>query len=324
MMKDGHIWDKPYDAMILSQEYGELSNELEHIDSLNERIDELIGYCELFEDLSSLEDDMDTIHEEVKELEFSTLLVGEYNKSNAIVYIHSGAGGTESQYWVEQLQRMYLKWADRKNFMSEIYHVNYGEIDGIKDIVIKIAGNYAYGFLQSEHGVHRLSRISTYDSSRRRHTSFASVEVMPELEYEEKIDIDETDILFETFKAQGKGGQHINKTESAVRLRHIPTGIVVECQNERSQHQNKSIAMNMLQSRLFQLKQKEHEEKLDKLRGEKADIAFGSRIRTYVFNPYTLVKDHRTDYETSNITNVMNGDIDEFMYRYLLYKRSKE
>ena len=254
---------------------------------------------------------------EIEKLEIATLLSGNYDNNNAIVTIHPGAGGTESQDWAEMLYRMYVRWATKNNY--EVKELDYleGEEAGIKSVTFEIIGEYAYGYMKGEMGVHRLVRISPFDSGGRRHTSFASVEVLPEITDDIEIDINPDDLRIDTYRASGTGGQHINKTSSAVRITHIPTNIVVACQSERSQIQNRETAMKMLKSKLFDLKEKEQKEKIEDLKGEQKDIAWGSQIRSYVFCPYTMVKDHRTNYEVGNVEAVMNGEIDEFMREYL-------
>ena len=254
---------------------------------------------------------------EIEKLEIATLLSGNYDNNNAIVTIHPGAGGTESQDWAEMLYRMYIRWATKNNY--EVKELDYleGEEAGIKSVTFEIIGEYAYGYMKGEMGVHRLVRISPFDSGGRRHTSFASVEVLPEITDDIEIDINPDDLRIDTYRASGAGGQHINKTSSAVRITHIPTNVVVACQSERSQIQNKETAMKMLKSKLLDLKEKEQKEKIEDLKGEQKDIAWGSQIRSYVFCPYTMVKDHRTNYEVGNVEAVMNGEIDEFMREYL-------
>lgn len=253
----------------------------------------------------------------IEKLELETLLSGKYDSNNAIVTIHPGAGGTESQDWAEMLYRMYTRWATKNEY--EVKELDYleGEEAGIKSVTFEIIGQNAYGYMRSEKGVHRLVRISPFDSGGRRHTSFASVEVLPEITEDIEIDINPDDLRIDTYRASGAGGQHINKTSSAVRITHIPTNIVVACQSERSQIQNRETAMKMLKSKLFDLKEQEHKEKIEDLKGEQRDIAWGSQIRSYVFCPYTMVKDHRTNYEVGNVQGVMDGDLDGFMESFL-------
>ncbi len=266
-----------------------------------------------------------TIEKKVEKLEISTLLSGKYDLNNAILTIHPGAGGTESQDWAEMLYRMYTRWANKNNY--ELKELDYleGEEAGIKSVTFEIIGENAYGYLKSEKGVHRLVRISPFDSGGRRHTSFASVDVLPEITDDIEIEINPDDLRVDTYRASGAGGQHINKTSSAVRITHLPTNIVVQCQSERSQIQNRETAMKMLKSKLFDLKEKEHKEKIEDIQGEQKDIAWGSQIRSYVFCPYTMVKDHRTNYEVGNVEAVMDGEIDDFIESYLRYNiKNKE
>lgn len=254
---------------------------------------------------------------EIEKLEIDTLLSGKYDSNNAIITIHPGAGGTESQDWAEMLYRMYVRWANKNNY--EIRELDYleGEEAGIKSVTFEVNGENAYGYLKGEMGVHRLVRISPFDSGGRRHTSFASLEVLPEITDDIEIDINQDDLRIDTYRASGAGGQHINKTSSAVRITHLPTNIVVACQSERSQIQNRETAMKMLKSKLLDLKEKEQKDKIEDLKGEQRDIAWGSQIRSYVFCPYTMVKDHRTNYEVGNVESVMDGNIDGFIESYL-------
>ena len=262
-----------------------------------------------------------TLEQEIEKLEIATLLSGKYDVNNAIVTIHPGAGGTESQDWAEMLYRMYTRWADKNGYkVTELDYLE-GEEAGIKSVTFEIIGEYAYGYMKGEMGVHRLVRISPFDSGGRRHTSFASVEVLPEITDDIEIDINPDDLRVDTYRASGAGGQHINKTSSAVRITHIPTNIVVACQSERSQIQNRETAMKMLKSKLLDLKEKEHKEKIEDLKGEQREIAWGSQIRSYVFCPYTMVKDHRTNYEVGNVEAVMDGKIDDFMESYLKFSK---
>lgn len=258
------------------------------------------------------------LREEIRTLRLETLLNGPYDKNNAIMSLHAGAGGTEAQDWVQMLLRMYTRWAENKGYTVKILDYLEGDEAGIKSITIHVIGENAYGFLKSEKGVHRLVRISPFDASGRRHTSFASVDVMPELDEDIQIDINPDDLRIDTYRSSGAGGQHVNKTESAIRITHIPTGIVVSCQNERSQFQNRETAMKMLRAKLFELKEREQKEKIEDLKGVQMKIEWGSQIRSYVFCPYTLVKDHRTDYEEGNVNSVMDGEIDGFINAYLV------
>jgi len=267
---------------------------------------------------NELENDAKQIEKQLSDLEFRKMLGKREDSKNAILTIHPGAGGTESQDWAQMLMRMYLRWIERQGFKKDILDLQSGDEAGIKSVSIEVTGNYAYGYLKAEAGVHRLVRISPFDANKRRHTSFASVFVYPEIDNAIEVDVDEKDLRIDTYRASGAGGQHVNKTSSAVRITHIPTGIVVQCQNERSQHRNKDAAMKILLSRLYQKKLEEEQEKMAKLENKKRDIGWGSQIRSYVFHPYNMVKDHRTNHETSNTTAVMDGELDEFIHAYLM------
>ena len=265
-----------------------------------------------------------SILKKMEEMRLTTLLTGEYDSKNAILTFHAGAGGTEAQDWVEMLLRMYTMWADKHGYKHKIVDYLDGEEAGIKSAVMIIEGINAYGYMKSEVGVHRLIRISPFDSSGKRHTSFASLEVMPEIDDDIDIKINDADLKVDTYRSGGAGGQHVNKTESAVRITHIPTGVVVACQNERSQHMNRDVAMKMLKSKLIEIKEREHLDKIEDIKGVQKEIAWGNQIRTYTFMPYTLVKDHRTNYESGNINSVMNGEIDEFINEYLKWNEKKK
>ena len=254
--------------------------------------------------------------------EIKKMLGGEHDRRNAIITIHPGAGGTESQDWAEMLMRMYLRWIERRGFRREVIDYQPGDEAGLKSATITVAGEFAFGLLSAEAGVHRLVRISPFDSAARRHTSFASVYVWPELPEDVDVVIDEKDIRIDTFRSSGAGGQHVNVTDSAIRITHLPTGIVVSCQNERSQHRNKDSAMRVLKARLFDIKMKEQQSKLDQIGGTKKEIAFGSQIRSYVLHPYQMVKDHRTKFEIGDPTRVLDGDLDPFIKAYLMQRAS--
>jgi peptide chain release factor 2 len=267
--------------------------------------------------LKEIEESLNKLAKEIEAIELSTLLGGEFDANHAILSIHAGAGGTESCDWVSMLMRMYNRWAESKNFKVKIIDVLPADEAGIKNVTMIIQGDYAYGYLKAESGVHRLVRISPFDANKRRHTSFASVDVIPEIEDAIKVDLNPSDLKIDTYRASGRGGQHVNVTDSAVRITHLPTGIVVQCQDERSQHQNKTIAMKVLKARLYELEREKQKEKLEKLYTKKGEIAWGNQIRSYVFTPYTMVKDHRTGYTTGNIEAVMNGELDGFIQSYL-------
>lgn len=272
---------------------------------------------------SDLQEELSRLEESLSETELQTLLSGPHDRNDSIVTIHPGAGGTESQDWAEMLLRMYLRWAEKRGYRTEVTDYQVGEEAGIKSVTFLVEGEFAYGYLCSEIGVHRLVRISPYDAAGRRHTSFASVFVTPEVEEEIDIVVDEKDLRIDTYRSSGAGGQHVNVTDSAVRITHNPSGIVVQCQNERSQHRNKATAMKILKSRLFELEMEKKRKELDQLEDSKAEIAWGSQIRSYVLHPYRLVKDHRTKVEIGDVDSVLNGQLDSFINEYLK-KKSEE
>ncbi len=282
-------------------------------------LSEIAKETEDTKDFEELVARVDALDESLTRYEIERMLGGENDKGNAIVYINAGAGGTEAQDWVEMLLRMYLKWAERKGFETQVVDILQGEEAGIKSVTFLARGSYAYGYLKCEIGIHRLVRISPFDANNRRHTSFASVYAYPELSEDIVVDIREEDLRIDTFRASGPGGQHVNRTESAIRITHIPTSIVVQCQNERSQHTNKAIAMAILKSRLYEFEKKKQDEKMSSLNKEKKDIAWGSQIRSYILHPYKLIKDHRTKIEAHNAETVLDGDIDTFIKACLLY-----
>lgn len=304
-------------------EMGELKDRLEQYSALQTMLEDaetLLEMCAEDDDPALAEEAdaaVNSLDAKVEELRLVTLLNGEYDANNAILTFHAGAGGTEAQDWVEMLYRMYTRFAARHNWTVKVLDYLEGDEAGIKSASILVEGHNAYGFLRSENGVHRLVRVSPFDASGRRHTSFASLEVMPELDDAITVEIKPEDIKMEVFRSSGAGGQHINKTSSAVRLIHIPTGIVVSCQNERSQFQNRDMCMKMLAAKLYQIKEREHLDKISDIKGVQKEIAWGSQIRSYVFMPYTLVKDHRTGFENGNVEAVMDGDLDGFINAYL-------
>ena len=278
---------------------------------------------DLYEEIKEVLEETESLENNIEKLEISTLLSGKYDSNNAILTIHPGAGGTEAQDWAEMLYRMYTRWASQNGYdIKELDYLD-GEEAGLKSVTFLVSGEYAYGYLKGEMGVHRLVRISPFDAGGRRHTSFASLEVLPEIAEDIEIDINPDDLRVDTYRSSGAGGQHINKTSSAIRITHIPTNIVVTCQSERSQIQNRETAMKMLKSKLLNLKEKENKEKIEDLKGVQMDIAWGSQIRSYVFCPYTLVKDHRTNYETGNVQAVMDGDLNGFIDSYLKWSHNK-
>jgi peptide chain release factor 2 len=278
-----------------------------------------LGQELLMESIQQLQE----VERSLDSLELESLLGDEADTRNAIVSINPGAGGTESQDWAQMLLRMYLRWAERRGFRAEILDHQYGEEAGIKGATIAVEGAYAYGYMKAENGVHRLVRISPYDASSRRHTSFASVFAYPEVEDEVEVDIDEKDLRIDTYRSSGAGGQHVNVTDSAVRITHIPSGIVVSCQNERSQHKNKATAMRILRARMYEQVKREKMEEMEKIQGQKKEIAWGSQIRSYVLQPYRMVKDHRTGHESGNVDAVLDGDLDDFIQAYLIGRREE-
>ena len=317
------FWSDMEKSQKILQRSSSLKNKMEKYQKLKSSYEDLLALIELADeegDLSLLpqaQEEMETFRSGLEEQRLSTLLTGEYDSKNAILTFHAGAGGTEAQDWAMMLYRMYCRWGERHGFKVQTLDYLDGEEAGIKSASILMEGENAYGFMKSETGVHRLVRISPFDASGRRHTSFASLEVMPEIDDTIKVDINPEDIKMDVFRSSGAGGQKVNKTSSAVRLTHIPTGIVVSCQVERSQYQNRDVAMRMLKSKLMEIKEREHLEKIEDIKGVQKEIAWGSQIRSYVFMPYTLAKDHRTGFENSNIDAVMDGDLDGFINAYL-------
>jgi peptide chain release factor 2 len=301
-----------------------LEEEVNLIGSLARRGDDLTVLADWFQQGEAVDGDLvrglDELEKEVEAGEVRKMLGGEHDARNAILSIHPGAGGTESQDWAEMLLRMYLRWAEKRGFKTDVVDYLPGDEAGLKSATVEVTGEYAYGLLMAEVGVHRLVRISPFDSAKRRHTSFASLYVWPELPEDVDIVIEDKDLRVDTYRSSGAGGQHVNVTDSAIRLTHLPTGIVVSCQNERSQHKNRASAMKVLKARLYDLKLKEQQAAMDKLGGEKKDIAFGSQIRSYVMQPYQMVKDLRSRYTTSDVEGVLNGDLDEFIKAYLMGK----
>jgi peptide chain release factor 2 len=295
-------------------------------DNLAQKIDDLgvlLEWAQAGENVGAdFERALDALETEVDAAETKKMLGGEHDAANAIVTIHPGAGGVESQDWAEMLLRMYLKWAERRGFKRELLDYQPGEEAGLKSVTFTLGGEYAFGLMAAEAGVHRLVRISPFDQAARRHTSFASIYVWPEIDDDIDIEIPEKDLRIDTFRSSGAGGQHVNVTDSAVRITHLPTGIVTSCQNERSQHKNKDVAMKVLKAKLYDLKQKEQQDKLSQIGGTKKDIAFGSQIRSYVLQPYQMIKDHRTKYQEGQVDKVLNGDIDPFIKTYLMRKSS--
>ena len=317
------FWDDAEKSQKVMQKIRKLENTVEKFRHLNQKLEDtiaLIDLCLEEDDDSSNEEilqDVESFKEELEAEKLSTLLTGEYDGSNAILTFHAGAGGTEAQDWAQMLYRMYNRWAERHDFKVSLLDYLDGDEAGLKSASMLVEGQNAYGFLKSEAGVHRLVRVSPFDASGRRHTSFAALEVMPEIDDSMEVDIRPEDVKMDVFRSSGAGGQHINKTSSAVRLTHIPTGIVVSCQTQRSQFQNRDFAMKMLRSKLVEIKEREHLEKISDIKGVQKEIAWGAQIRSYVFMPYTLAKDHRTGFENGNISAVMDGDLDGFINAYL-------
>lgn len=317
------FWDDIENSQAVLQHTGKLKNKVETYDAIVSQYEDLSVLIDMGDeegDLSLVDEitsSIDELEKSLASLRLQTLLTGEYDANNAILTFHAGAGGTEAMDWVQMLVRMYTRWGERHGFNVKVLDFLDGDEAGLKSATVLIEGENAYGYLKSESGVHRLVRVSPFDASGRRHTSFASIEVMPEISDDVDIEIKDEDIKMDVFRSSGAGGQHINKTSSAVRLTHIPTGIVVACQNERSQFQNKDQALKMLKSKLLEIKEKEHLEKIEDIKGVQKEIAWGSQIRSYVFMPYTMVKDHRTSFESGNINAVMDGDLDGFINAYL-------
>lgn len=317
------MWDNPDKARSVTSELSRLESDLALFERLDREADDLaelnqMNNAEEDAELShELENELNALKREVDGLEIQSHFSGEFDELDALVSIHPGAGGTESQDWAEMLLRMYVMWAEKNDFKVEINDYLPGEEAGLKSVTLSVSGRYAFGMLEGEKGVHRLVRISPFDQAKRRHTSFASVDVIPIVEEATDIEINPDDLRIDTYRASGAGGQHVNKTDSAVRITHVPTGVVVQCQNERSQLKNKQGAMKILKTRLFSLRREQQEKKVAELRGAMSDIAFGSQIRSYVFHPYQMVKDHRSGEETGDIQKVMDGTLEQFINAYL-------
>ena len=318
------LWDEPERAKDVLREKNKLESTLQTwhgIDRDLKDLDVLFELAREAEDEQTFEEvkeSLDHIASTVRGEEIRRMLGREEDRLNAILTIHAGAGGTEAQDWAEILLRMYLRWAEKRSYKTQILDFQPGEEAGIKSATVEMEGEYAFGYARAESGIHRLVRISPFDAAARRHTSFASVFVYPEVGDEIVIDIDEKDLRIDTYRSSGKGGQHVNKTDSAVRITHLPTGIVVQCQNERSQHKNKAMAIKVLRSRIYEMKLQEQSDKMDELHKTKKDIAWGSQIRSYVLHPYKMIKDHRTNLEVGNTQKILDGDLDEFIEAYLI------
>lgn len=321
-MQETSFWEDVNKAGEITQEAKRIKDKLDYFSSLNTRVEDVEILFELLE-----EDDEETpkeiigevkgISKEIENLKIQILLSGEYDRNNAILTLHTGVGGTDANDWTEMLLRMYTRYCDKMGYKLQTLEYLEGDEAGIKSVTLRVEGEYAYGYLKAEKGIHRLVRISPFNANGKRQTSFSSVEILPELTKEQDIEINPVDLKIDTYRASGAGGQHVNTTDSAVRITHIPTGVVVQCQNERSQIQNRETAMSMLKAKLVELKERAHKDKIEDLTGELKDMGWGSQIRSYVFHPYSMVKDHRTNYETSNVNGVMDGDIQEFINTFL-------
>lgn len=317
------FWADNRKAQAHMQHLTALREEVSTWENIATQLNDLHGIAQLLEEepdedmQAEIAQALPPLEQQIEKLEFALMLNGEHDEKNAILSIHAGSGGVDAQDWAEMLLRMYMRWADQHRFHTEIYDYSEGEEAGVKSVTVEITGRYAYGYLRSEIGTHRLIRLSPFDAAHRRHTSFAKVEVMPDIEDTIEINIRPEDLEIDTYRSTGAGGQHVNKTDSAVRMRHIPTGIVVTCQNERSQIQNREVALKLLKARLYELEEKKHAEEAAKLKGENVQADFGTQIRTVTIHPYNIVKDHRTNYETSDTNGYLSGDVDPFIYAYL-------
>ena len=329
-MADPDFWNNQEEAQKVINENNELKNKYDNFNQLEEAIEDLEVLLEMVQEddddelVSELSEKFELAQKKMQEYQLSLLLNGKYDKDNAILELHPGAGGTESQDWGSMLLRMYTRWAEQHGFSVETDDYQAGDEAGIKSVTLTISGHNAYGYLRSEKGVHRLVRISPFNAAGKRQTSFASCDVMPDIKDDIEVEIADEDIRIDTYRASGAGGQHINKTDSAIRITHLPTGIVVQCQNERSQHKNKDQAMKMLKTKLYLLKQQQHLEKLSDIRGDVGDNGWGNQIRSYVLQPYTMVKDHRTNFESGNPSAVLDGDLDGFMNAYLAWDNNRK
>jgi peptide chain release factor 2 len=321
------FWDKPETAQEVGRKRARVEKRIESGDSIDTKFEELDVMLDLKREGENVDADIETLvgqlEREIDAVELTMKLSGENDERDAIVTIHPGAGGTESQDWAEMLWRMYLRYAERRGWSTEVVEYQSGEEAGLKSATVMIRGDYAYGYLKAETGVHRLVRISPFDAAKRRHTSFASVLTMPDIDDTIEIDIDDKDLRVDTYRSSGAGGQHVNVTDSAIRITHLPSGIVVTCQNERSQHKNRATAMKLLRARLYQLEVEKRKEETTKLEGEKKDIGFGSQIRSYVLQPYQLVKDLRTQYEVGDPQRILDGDLDGFIEAWLAAQARK-
>lgn len=329
-MQEQLFWNDLERAQSVTAQEKGMQDKLDKYNSLNNRIEDNQVLIELVSEemddteLNVILKDIRDISKEIDDFKTLILLSGEYDKNNAIITLHAGAGGTDAQDWTDMLLRMYSRWSEKTGYSVETLDYIAGDEAGVKSVTLKITGEYAYGYLKAEKGIHRLVRLSPFNANNKRQTSFASMEVLPELTPDQDIEIKSDDLRVDTYRASGAGGQYVNKTESAIRITHLPTGIVVQCQNERSQHSNKEEAMKMLKGKLVELKERAHKERIEDLAGIHLDNGFGSQIRSYVFHPYSMVKDHRTGYETADVSGVMDGNIDDFIREYLSGKSKNE
>jgi len=313
------FWENPQHAQKVMRGLSQLSESIESWQKIQVRLDDALELAALSDDalIDELSAETEAIEGEIEQREFRAMFSGEFDRGDAILAIHAGAGGTDSQDWAEMLQRMYLRWMEKHDYETEVIDLTPGEEAGIKSVTITVGGRYAYGYLRAEKGVHRLVRLSPFDANNRRHTSFAMVEVLPQVDGDFEIEINTNDLRIDVFKSAGAGGQNVQKNATAVRITHLPTGIVATCQNERSQTQNRELAMKVLKARLLEIKERERAEKIEELRGEYTKAEWGSQIRSYVLHPYKMVKDHRTDHEVGNAEGVLDGDLDSFIEAYL-------
>lgn len=321
------FWDDPEAAQKVNKQLKSVNDRIEHYESLKGGVEDTLDLCQMVsmeyddEMAKEIESETQALEERVEQLRLATMLKGEYDHNDAILSLHAGAGGTEAQDWTQMLYRMYTRYCEKKGYEIKLLDLLEGDEAGIKSVSFEVSGEDVYGYLKAEKGVHRLVRISPFDASGRRHTSFASLDVMPVIENDDDIEINMDDLRIDTYRSSGAGGQHVNKTESAIRITHLPTGVVVQCQNERSQIQNRETAMKMLKSKLLEIREREQAEKQAEIAGDMKKIEWGSQIRSYVFHPYSMVKDHRTGAETGNIQSVMDGDLDMFITEYLIRSR---
>jgi peptide chain release factor 2 len=316
------FWDTPSEAQKTMQQLSRLNSQVERWRQVAERIDDAIELVEIADDdmKEELQNETEILTQLLEAMSLQAMLSGEYDNEDAIIAIHAGAGGVDAQDWAEILERMYLRWVDQNGYKAEILDRSEGEEAGLKSVTISVKGDYAFGYLQSEEGVHRLVRLSPFDSASRRHTSFAKIELWPDIQTDIEIDISDKDLRIDTFRASGAGGQHVQKNDTAVRITHVPSGIVVQCQNQRSQGQNRDRAMQILKARLFEMERVKQEEEMAELKGENVDAGWGNQIRSYVLHPYQMVKDHRTSFEMGNTSAVLDGRLSDFMEAYLRTK----